>query len=255
MSKYHKDGNLAPRDIASRAIFEEMKKANSKYVYLDLSKINLNLKERFPSIYNYCLQENIDITKDYIPISPAAHYCMGGVKSDSFGRTNISRLFAIGEVASTGVHGANRLASNSLLEGVIFGSRSAQKAGTLPVINSDETQHLLDILNKRKWQDKPLSKDRLQKIKSEIRDLMWNNVGIIRLRSDIRKTLKTLLKYRHVVKNKSFDREELELQNILYSSVLISFFAYKRKESRGSHFLKDFNLPNDSLKYPVTYGK
>lgn len=255
MNRYHKDGNLAPRDVASRAIFEEMKKTNAKYVYLDLSKINFNLKERYPSIYNYCLKENIDIVKDYIPISPAAHYCMGGVKTDNSGRTNIARLFAIGEVASTGVHGANRLASNSLLEGVVFGARAAQQAGVLSLLDSNSIKQYMESFNGVNLCDKPLSQDSCQKIKTEIRNLMWNDVGIIRSRSALKKTLKILFAYKRIVRIKTINKEMLELQNMLYSSALILFSAYKRKESRGSHYLKDFNASNKSLRHPISYGK
>ena len=127
MHSYHPLAELAPRDIVARAITDQMKKNKSDYVYLDATKIKDKFSQRFPTIYKNCLDLNIDPEKEYIPVAPAAHYTMGGIKTDTWGQTNLTNLYACGECTSTGVHGANRLASNSLLEGLVFGNRLAQK--------------------------------------------------------------------------------------------------------------------------------
>jgi len=132
---YHPMGELAPRDVVSRAIFFEIIKTHADCVYMDLTHMEKEfVKNRFPKIYSTCLSYGLDITKDLVPVSPAAHYYMGGVETDLWGRTNITHLFACGETACTGVHGANRLASNSILEGVVFGSRAA-KAAIIDTLN------------------------------------------------------------------------------------------------------------------------
>src|SRR4030067_576954 len=129
MYKYHPDAELAPRDIVSRAILSEIRAAKSNFVYLDMTHLNKKfIRERFPKIYTTCLQYDIDITEDLIPVSPAAHYIIGGVKTDTNAATSIKGLFAAGEAACTGVHGANRLASNSLLEGTVYGARAGKSA-------------------------------------------------------------------------------------------------------------------------------
>ncbi|MEW6586749.1 MAG: L-aspartate oxidase, partial [Nitrospirota bacterium] len=125
MKDYHRDAELAPRDIVSRAIISQMTRTKSAHVYLDLTHLNPDfIKRRFPRIYATCLQYDVDITRELVPVSPAAHYVMGGIKTDVYGATSIKGLFAAGEVACTGVHGANRLASNSLLEGLVYGARA-----------------------------------------------------------------------------------------------------------------------------------
>ena len=129
MKNYHPDAELAPRDVVSRAILSQMVRTKSAHVYLDLTHLDSAfIKKRFPRIYATCLQYNVDITSELIPVSPAAHYSMGGVKTDNDGATSVKGLYAAGEVACTGVHGANRLASNSLLEGLVFGARAGRAA-------------------------------------------------------------------------------------------------------------------------------
>ena len=125
MTTYHPAAELAPRDVVSRAVFSEIKKQGSEHVFLDLSSLKVSIKERFPTIYERCLAANIDLNTDWAPVAPAAHYMIGGIQTDEWGQTTVPGLYAAGEVASTGVHGANRLASNSLLEGLVFGARAA----------------------------------------------------------------------------------------------------------------------------------
>ncbi|MEO7862630.1 MAG: L-aspartate oxidase, partial [Nitrospirales bacterium] len=137
MKNYHRSQELAPRDIVSRAIWTEMQRTKARHVYLDVTHLGATfLKERFPTIYSTCLRYDIDITEEWIPVSPSAHYFMGGVKTDLDGASTIPGLLAAGEVACSGVHGANRLASNSLLEGLVFGYRAAQAASSCSTISS-----------------------------------------------------------------------------------------------------------------------
>jgi L-aspartate oxidase len=173
MKSYHPDAELAPRDVVSRAIISQMVRTKSPNVYLDLTHLNSDfVKRRFPRIYATCLQYAVDITKELIPVSPAAHYVMGGIKTDVNGVTNIKGLFAAGEVACTGVHGANRLASNSLLEGLVFGARTGRAAAEYGSERSDaeveDAGHLRlqDSVNKKKkdvqMKEQPLSSEEIR---------------------------------------------------------------------------------------------
>ena len=135
MKYYDKNENLAARDIVSRAIFKESE-SGKKPVYLNFSKLQNEIKEKYPTIYSFCLNQNIDIKKSRLPITPAAHYMMGGIYTNTHAETNINNLYAIGEVACTGVHGANRLASNSLLEAIVFAERAAQNILNKPIPSS-----------------------------------------------------------------------------------------------------------------------
>jgi L-aspartate oxidase len=177
MPGYHKLNELAPRDVVSRCIFEEMKKTNSSHVYLDVAfKDAEYLENRFPNIYKTCLGYGIDITKDYIPVSPAEHYCMGGIRTDVFGRTNIEGFYACGEAACTGIHGANRLASNSLLEGLVFGRIIGSE--TMKILKDESKRNIkIDMEYRPQRVKKELDRD---KIRSEVQSVMTEHVGIIR---------------------------------------------------------------------------
>ena len=242
MEKYHPQGCLAPRDVVARAIDKEIKMSGDKYVYLDLSPIETRrIKSRFPNITLECLTRGIDITREPIPVVPAAHYACGGVVTDPHGKTNIENLYAAGEVACTGVHGANRLASNSLLEAVVFSNRAAQRAreeldrkSKSPVTVSEEivpdgTNDLEAVL---------VSHNR-----ERIRSLMWDYVGIVR--SDQRlskawsriKFMKTEIE-EYYYKNR-LTTELIELRNLTWTAELIIRSAIMRKESRGLHYNVD----------------
>jgi L-aspartate oxidase len=239
MKNYHPDGELAPRDIVSRSIISEMVRTASSHVYLDLTHLDSDyVKNRFPRIFSTCLQYNFDITKDLIPVSPAAHYMMGGIKTDINGATNIKGLYAAGEVACTGVHGANRLASNSLLEGLVYGYRAAlaaaqHKAETLKNINM--RAQMLDIsgiLN--------LQYTELEEIRTSLRRLMWERVGIIRCAESLNIAKKQLLEWQTIMNSDFVNRRGVELKNMLTVASMITAAAMERKNSVGAHYRSDF---------------
>ncbi len=235
MQDYHPSGELAPRDIVTRAIIDQMKLTGANCVYLDLREIKCDLKKRFPTIYNFCRYYGVNPKKDMIPVRPAAHYFMGGVRTDLWGRTNIENLLACGEVACTGIHGANRLASNSLLEGLVFGSRAGRKSlemhgMKLPKFKTEYVfPQKADILIDR------------EDLKRSIRSLMWRNVGIEREGEHLEKAEARLVDWTRYAFLKEFsDRTGFETLNMLIVSMLITKAASLRKESRGTHFRKDY---------------
>lgn len=226
---------LAPRDIVSRAIVEEMKKTKADHVFLSLKLPPEKTKKRFPVIYKTCLERGLDITKDQIPVGPGAHYFMGGIKTDTNAQTNIKNLFAAGECASLGVHGANRLASNSLLDGLVFGHRAALSA--IKCLNNK--------VNKITWKNKRKESNSSQKeirhYALTIKNSMWEDVGIIRSEKSLNNALKKLNAIHFVANNKT----EIELKNMLQISKLITQAALDRKESRGAHYRTDFPKRDD----------
>lgn len=238
MPEYHEMAELAPRDAVSRAIVSEMVKTKTKHVYLDLTHLDKDfIKKRFPRIYATCLQFNIDITKDLIPVSPAAHYIMGGVKTNLEGETTIKGLFAGGEVACTGVHGANRLASNSLLEGLVYGARTGKAAGEFGVQSSGvRVPRSLKTLNS---QLKTPNFD-VEKIRNSLRQLMWDKVGIIRCRESLIAAKTKLREWNHILDIDFLSREELEVKNMLTVANLITDAALLREGSIGAHYRSDF---------------
>ena len=178
MFRYHPDQELAPRDVVARSILEEMITTKSSYVFLDISHKNSKwIKKRFPTIYKYCLDKDVDITKSPIPVVPAAHYACGGIKIDLFGRTTVQNLYAIGEAACSGLHGANRLASTSLLEGLTWGYRAAEDAK-----KDLAREKLYDAGLIRDWVngDKKSNQALINQDWYTIKQTMWNYVGIIR---------------------------------------------------------------------------
>jgi len=230
MKSYHPLAELAPRDVVSRAIISEMVKTNSNHVYLDLRHLPKDfVKNRFPRIYATCLRYDVDITEELIPVSPAAHYIMGGVKTDTDGRTTIPGLYAAGEVACTGVHGANRLASNSLLEGLVFGARTGKAALAAPI--APDTGAPYDF--------RPESIKETDEIRRSLRKLMWEKAGIIRCAKSLGEA-STILQAWHVLMQKDYaTRHELELKNMLTVSGIIVRAALARKGSVGAHFRSD----------------
>jgi L-aspartate oxidase len=235
MYNYNEMGEIAPRDIVSRAIFSEMRKTESNHVFLDITHKDADyLRNRFPTIYDRCMKEGVDITKDYIPVSPVQHYFMGGIRTDLKGRTNISGLYACGEAANTGVHGANRLASNSLLEGLVFGRRSAEDINQVIKELQFMEPHFVNTSKKSgKTAD-------IVKIRSEIKTTMDAHAGIERNGPDMEKALS---KINDIISN----MEEAELEsatametlNIAYIASLILKSAIARKNSCGSHYRTD----------------
>ncbi len=256
MENYDSRKELAPRDIVARAIDNELKRSGADFVYLDITHRNSDeVIDHFPHIYKTCLDYGIDITKDYIPVVPAAHYACGGIAVDEYSRTSLNGLYACGEVSMTGLHGANRLASNSLLEAVVFAYRAAS--------NLKEFLHRYDNLipDVPDWDDSgTLSADEKILITHslrEVKEIMWNYVGIVR--SDLRlemakKRIHTLFEETEnfYKKTKVFE-EILELRNVETCSHIIIKSAGMRKESRGLHYTLNYPEPDNSKKPVNTY--
>jgi len=250
MEKYHEMASLAPRDIVARSIDTEMKKTGDLCVYLDIShKDPAQVKDRFPLIYENCLRYKIDITKEPIPVVPAAHYACGGVVTDLKGRTSIKGLFACGEVAFTGVHGANRLASNSLLEALVFAHHASLEASEFVRDVHPDFQVIprwddSGTFNNEEWV--LIAHDAL-----EIKNLMWDYVGIVRSNLRLERALSRIRLIRHEVEN-YYRRTRvtegiIELRNLAVVAQLIIQSALLRKESRGLHYTTDYPQKNDEL--------
>lgn len=237
MKNYHQLAEIAPRDIVSRAIFSEMKKTDSDFVYLDIThKDSEYLRNRFPTIYNKCLNVGINITKDYIPVAPVQHYFMGGIKTDLWGQTNIEGFYACGEAANTGVHGANRLASNSLLEGLVFGRRCAMHINTSISDSESEMLHISSSTNR----DKQV--ENVHELKLEIQALMNKYAGIERNKKDMNHARDRIIQITKVLEETELNTvSEMEALNIAYIAVLILSNALARIESIGSHFRTDIS--------------
>jgi L-aspartate oxidase len=240
MEEYDKMGELAPRDIISRAIFNELKRGS---VYLDIRhKDKSFVLERFPMIYHECQKYEIDITKDLIPVSPAAHYICGGIKTNEYGETSIANLLAFGECACTEVHGANRLASNSLLESVVFSTLGAQRAKRY-------LKNRIDVPKRQKEAATgKITHQKLREIELELRKAMWDCVGIIRTGKNLScmlNKLKFLQRKLVVLTRAGVNVRFLELKNMLTVADLITNSAYIREESRGTHYREDYPTADD----------
>ncbi|MFW6019411.1 MAG: L-aspartate oxidase [Bacteroidales bacterium] len=246
MEHYDKRGSLAPRDIVARAIDNEMKMSGDDYVCLDCTHLNKNeLIYHFPGIYAKCMSINIDLTKEMIPVVPAAHYMVGGIKVDEYAQTSIQQLFAAGETASTGLHGANRLASNSLLESLVFSHRASLKA----IENIRNIKLNEDIPD---WDDKGTTLNEemvlITQSTKELQSIMSNYVGIVR--SDLR--LKRAFDRLKIIHNETEDLYEksvlsieiCELRNMINVAYLVIKMAMQRKESRGLHYSIDYPKEN-----------
>jgi L-aspartate oxidase len=249
MKRYNEAQELAPRDVVARAIVAEMHRTDSLHVYLDMTaKSEEFLKKRFPRIYETCLNYGLDLASDLAPVRPAAHYMMGGVKTDLWGRTSLPGLYAAGETADTGVHGANRLASNSLLEGLVFGARSGQAMiMDFPVAK----RHAAGLPGS----PAPLPGNGAGAAKSggespcsaalnQIRDLMWQQVGILRDGKDLASAIKKLEAI-ELSKCEKPGRSDYETRNLHALALLMARSALARQESRGSHYRGDFPYRDD----------
>lgn len=238
----HPQKDLAPRDVVAREIYSQLSKGNK--VFLDATFIDIDkFKTRFPNIYKSCMDNNIDVTKDFIPVSPAAHYCMGGIKTEINGKTSVNNLYAIGEVACTSLHGANRLASNSLLECVVsaFELVNTINKQTLTPSNIIDESVLTTIKKYSPENDMDDTDFDCKKLSSELRDLMWNKVGIVRTEASLLDALSELnkIEQQEIFKDKCNSIEEYELRNMLYVAKCIINSALKRKESIGAHYRAD----------------
>ncbi len=237
MPNYHADAELAPRDVVSRAIFSEMNRTGTTAVFLDMTAMDDGyLRQRFPAIHATCAQYGLELSRDRLPVSPAAHYCMGGVRTDLHGRTTLPGLYAAGEVACTGVHGANRLASNSLLEGLVFGARAGKAAATDPASSGA-------VPAQPSGADHGGS-ERAHGVTSEmarrrIRTVMWEQVAIVRDGDGLASALREL----DAIAQEVLDQKTA---NMLSVARLITGAALWREESRGGHFRSDFPAADDA---------
>jgi L-aspartate oxidase len=252
MSRHHEMGSLAPRDVVARAIDMEMKRTGDKHVHLDCTHLSREeLQKKFPNIYDVCLRLGIDIAKHPIPVVPACHYTCGGVLVDENAQTTIENLYAVGEVACTGLHGANRLASNSLLEAVVFSDRASKHGlaklaasrvspATLPPLPPWDVGHAAPIEEQIDIASNWL----------EIRQLMWNYVGIVRSDRRLERAARRLELLKAEVNAYYWDflltRDLVELRNLLTVADLIVQSALLRKESRGLHYTVDYPERDDA---------
>lgn len=249
MEKYDDRKDLAPRDIVARAIDKEMKMTGADCVYLDVTHLDHSfIKQRFPNIYSKCKKHGFDMTKDLIPVVPAAHYCCGGIKVDLDARTTLKGLYACGECSCTGLHGANRLASNSLLEAMVLSKRLAKTIEkdlkTLPVIDKTPTWE-------SSWAKIPEETILIHHNWDELRRTMWNNVGIVRTMDRLRNALKRIEMIEAETEafywKYELSKDLIELRNIVTVAEIIVVSAMSRKESRGLHYIVNFPKPSENF--------
>ncbi len=249
MAKYHPMGELAPPDVIARAIVHEMEvsRARDPFVYLDLTHLDASkVRKRLARIHAACMQLNLDIMEDLIPVRPAAHYAMGGVRTDLDGRTTLAGLYAAGEAAAIGVHGANRLPGNSLLEGLVYGARAgkamrdevkaASRATTRPAMNLNSGTE----------------DGAAEECIGQLQDLMWNHVGVVRTRSGMQKAIDGLEEIASRLTNPKTPRAQ-EAANLGLAALLVARSALKREETRGVHYRTDYPNRDDKkfLKHSV----
>ncbi len=242
MDKYHPMGSLAPRDVVARAIDREMKRNGEEFVYLDVTHKDADaIRSHFPNIYEKCLSLGIDITKDYIPVAPAAHYLCGGVKVDLNGQTSIKRLYALGECSCTGLHGANRLASNSLIEAVVYADQAAKHA-----IERFERTEIQEGIPDWNFEGTSNTEEMLLILQSkrEMQQIMSNYVGIVRSNLYLKRAMRRLEILWHETEelyNKTTPNRDLcELRNMIATAYLVIKQGRDRKESVGCHYNVDY---------------
>ena len=252
MENYHEMACLAPRDIVARAIDAELKKSGDECVFLDVTHLDAEkIKQRFPNIHQKCLSVGIDITKDWIPIVPAAHYSCGGVMTDTDARTSLDRLYACGEVACTGVHGANRLASNSLLEALVYAHRAANDSRRF--MDRPPCEDIADYPKDRHTQ--PVDATILREQAASVRQVMWKYVGIVRTNARLEKAHEEISEILGHVESLyatgKLSRELLELRNLATVARLIIDCALSRAESRGLNYNLDYPNLDEQTKDTV----
>ena len=247
MDRYHPMRSLAPRDITARAIYSEMTKRGEDFVYLDVTHKDPDaVRSHFPNIYEKCLSIGIDITREWIPVTPAAHYSCGGVKVDANGETSVHRLYALGETSCTGLHGANRLASNSLIEAVVYADQAARHASAqlpkvviqegIPDWDFEGTQHTEEMLL-------------IIQSKREMQTIMTNYVGIVRSNLSLKRAMRRLailFEETEELYNKTKPNRELcELRNMIAVAYLVIKQGSALKESVGCHYNSDYPKPDN----------
>ena len=245
MQDYHPMAELAPRDVVSRSIFEHLQKIGETHVFLDISHKDAQfVRNRFPTIYSTCMKYGIDITKDRIPVAPAEHYCMGGIKTDEYGRTRIEGFYACGEAACNGIHGANRLASNSLLEGLVFGRRIGLEASR--IILNRKTRSAVKSVRAEPTAYQNGSGFNTEEIKKRLKEIMTHNVGIIRSKEKLNYALDQVREMKKQIEGRRLvSIEQWELANMLTLFELVIKSALIRTESRGAHFRTDYPYTDD----------
>ena len=248
MPRYHELAELAPRDVVARAIASEILDGDADCVFLDLrANTAAEIAARFPTIYSTCVSYGIDPATQPIPVSPAEHYMMGGIRTDMDGATNVPGLLACGECACTGVHGANRLASNSMLEGLVFGIRTVSAAirnlsqnGALPVPTASAEPATLGA---------NFDAETLKTARAQLQSAMWKGVGLVRDEAGLSKTLRLLNELYAKFGHPALHRDAIELANTIECAWLVTRAALARKESRGAHFRRDFPALDEAWRH------
>lgn len=246
---YHPQGELAPRDVVSRAVFQHLLNTGEPTVFLDLSPIDRDrIAYRFPNIIKLCQKWNIDLFSQPIPVTPAAHYCMGGIITDTWGASSIAGLYAVGESSSTGVHGANRLASNSLLECFVFGVRLAERVSQQLLSDLDNQESTSSLSQRNKvaeaignFNSNAASQSRIVDIREELRELTWRSAGICRSTKNLEEAIATIqILQIELAGLQSQTRVWIETRNLTDFAYLLVKSALFRDESRGAHFREDY---------------
>lgn len=228
MSRYDEKLEMAPRDIVSRSIVAEMRRTGTRTVFLDMTALEEEfLQRRFPTIYATCKFYGLDLAREPVPVSPASHYCMGGIRTDLWGRSTVPGLYAAGEVSCTGVHGANRLASNSLLEGLVFGARAGEAAA------GDSTDLVSGKAAGPESSNGHRDNNISTAVKKRVKRLMWERVGIIRDRDSLQRAIR---EFEQISKSNLSNSS----RNFVTLAMLVARAALWREESRGGHFRSDF---------------
>lgn len=252
MGKYHPAGERAPRNLVVRAMIHEMEVSQAKdpFVYLDLTHLKSSMVQKhFPRIYHVGMAHNIDITEDVIPVRPAAQFCMGGVRTNLDGKTNVRGLFAAGEAAATGVHGANRLPSNGMLESLVYGERAGKAMAKVEKPSSRAAAE-----PKAAYSNGPIEAG-AEEVIGQVQDLMWNDVGVVRTRAGLQKAVKTLEALAPKVAHPK-TRRGYEAANVHLTALAVARSALAREESRGSHYRMEYPDHDDRkfLKHSVVRG-
>ena len=246
MPGYHEQAELAPRDVVARAIVSEMLRSGAGNVFLDITHLPpQRITARFPQIYRHCLDHGVDMTKEPIPVSPAAHYMMGGVRTNTWGETTVRCLYACGEAACTGVHGANRLASNSLLETVVFAKRIVQRTLEAAGESAPASSDARPLAPTTATASVPFDRASLQA-------LMWDKVGIVRDGRGLTDAAQQLARWAASLRA-PHDRPSHELANMVLAGRLMAEAALLREESRGAHYRTDFPEPRDEWRRHITF--